>query len=120
MGEYGRICLGGGGNHDGIRPRDGAYPPCILKTYAVAILDDRHIAPEALNEINDLLEAVDERTLTWTHVARAAVDCEAVDPCVDDTLYESQRVFLCRKQANLRGYGDMGRKFTAEGREYGA
>jgi len=36
---------------------DGAYLPCIVKTYTVAIFDYRYIAAETPDKIDDLLEA---------------------------------------------------------------
>jgi len=116
-GKYGRIRLRSGGNHYRISPCDGTYPPCILEAYTVTILDDGHITPEALDKINDPLEAVDECALAWTHIACATVNGEAVDARVDDALDECQRVFLCWKQSYLRGYRDVRRKLASEGRE---
>jgi hypothetical protein len=85
-GEYGRISLRGSGNHDGIRTRHGTYPPCILETYAVTILNDCHVGSETLHEINDLLETMDKGGLARAHVTRAAVDGEAADARIDDAL----------------------------------
>ena len=87
--ENGRVRLGGRGDHDGVRTGYRAYSTRIFKAYTVAILDNRNVASEALDKIDDLLETVYERALAWAHVARAAVDREAVDACVDDALYES-------------------------------
>ena len=46
---------------------------------------------EALDKIDDLLEAVYKRALALApaHVARVTVDRKAVDARVDDALYES-------------------------------
>src|SRR6267142_2756825 len=72
-GEHGRVRFRSGGDHDGIRTCHGTYPQGVLVPYAVTILDDRHVDHEALYEINDLLEAVDEGALARAHVARAAM-----------------------------------------------
>jgi len=115
-GEYGRIRLRGGGNHDGIRPRHSTYPPCVLKAYAVTVLNDCHVDPETLDKINDLLEAMDKGALTRAHITGAAVDGEAVDAGIDDALDKGQGVFLCWKQSDLRGYGDVRWKLATQDR----
>lgn len=87
--EYGRIRLGCGGDHNGIRSCYGTYPSCVLETHTVTILNDRHVDSKALDKINDLLEAVNEGALARAHIARAAVDREAADARVYDALDQS-------------------------------
>ena len=118
--EDGRVRLGSRGDHDGIRTGYRAYSTRILEADAVAVLDDRDVAPKALDKVYDLLEAVDEGALARAHVARAAVDREAVDARVDDALHESERVLLRREQADLRGDGDASGEFASEGGKDGA
>ena len=87
-GEHGRVRFRSGGDHDGIRTCHGTYPQGVLVPHAVTILDDRHVDHETLYEINDLLEAVDEGALARAHVARAAMNGQAVDARLDDALDE--------------------------------
>jgi len=43
---------------------------------------------------------MDDRALA--HVAREAVDREAIDACADDALHENERVLLRRELADLQ------------------
>jgi hypothetical protein len=114
------VRLGGRGDHDGIRTSYRAYSTRIFEANTIAVLDDRDITTEALDKVDDLLEAVDEGTLAGPHVARAAVDREAADARVDDALYEGERVLLRRKKADLCGDRDTSGELAPEGGEDGA
>ena len=111
--EDGGVRLGSCSDHNGIRTGHRAYSARVLEADTVAVLDKRDVAPETLDKVNDLLEAVDERALARAHVARAAVNREATDARVYDTLYESERVLLRREQADLRGDGDASGELAA-------
>ncbi len=45
---------------------------------------------------------MDDRALALAHVARTAVDREAIDARADDALHEGERVLLRREMADLQ------------------
>jgi hypothetical protein len=85
-------------DHDGVRTN---YSMRILEADTVAVIDDRDVAPEALDKVGDLLGS-----RRWTRARVHVVPEASVGGRVEDALHESERVLLCWEQVgSLHGDG---------------
>lgn len=87
------------------QPRRNPHPHQPLRFFeadAVAIPDDRDVQHEILDEVENLLEAIDQHALARAYVMLAAVDREAIDARVDDAPHIGERLLLRRELANLQ------------------